>query len=41
MESLQQIEKKKGLPYQLEVKPMILTEDHEADFQAATHLLHV
>ena len=35
MESLQQIEKEL-LPYPLEVKPMILTEDQEADFQAAT-----
>ncbi|CAH3157887.1 unnamed protein product, partial [Porites evermanni] len=36
MESLQQIEKEL-LPYQLEVKPMVMTEEQEADFQAATH----
>ena len=36
MESLQQIEKE-VLPYQLEVKPMVMTEEQEAEFQAATH----
>ena len=36
MKSLQQIEKEL-LPYQLEVKPMVMTEEQEADFQAATH----
>ena len=36
MESLQAIEKE-VLPYQLEVKPMVMTEEQEADFQAATH----
>ena len=36
MESLQQIEKEL-LPYQLEVKPMVMTEEQEAEFQAATH----
>ena len=36
MESLQQIEKE-VLPYQLEVKPMVMTEEQEAVFQAATH----
>ena len=35
-ESLQQIEKE-VLPFQLEVKPMIMTEEQEAEFQAATH----
>ena len=36
MESLQAIEKEL-LPYQLEVKPMMMTEEQEADFQTATH----
>ena len=36
MESLQQIETE-VLPYQLEVKPMVMTEEQEAEFQAATH----
>ena len=36
LESLQQIEKEL-LPYQLEVKPMVMTEEQEADFQGATH----
>ena len=36
MESLQQIEKE-VLPHQLEVKPMVMTEEQEAEFQAATH----
>ena len=34
MESLQDIEKEL-LPYQLEVKPMVIAEQQEADFQAA------
>ena len=36
MESLQQIEKEL-LPYQLEVKPVVMTSDEEADFHKATH----
>ena len=35
MESLQEVEKEL-LPYQLEVKPMVITEVQEAEFQAAT-----
>ena len=36
MKSLQQIEEELH-PYQLEVKPMALTKEQEAEFQAATH----
>ena len=36
MESLQEVEEEL-LPYQKEVKAMIITEEQEAAFQAATH----
>ena len=33
----EQNQEKEVLRYQLEVKPMVITEEQEADFQAATH----